>query len=99
MSPATRATPQRQSLADIAALAFSGGVPRYSLIASIVVGTILNLINQGDALLAGGGIDLVKCGLTYVVPYCVATYGAVYARMRMADRGAAGAAEKDAADG
>jgi hypothetical protein len=30
--------------------ATSGGVPRRSLIAAIVVGMILNLINQGDAL-------------------------------------------------
>jgi len=41
------------------------------------VGTILNLINQGDALFAGGGLDFTKIILTFAVPYCVATYGAI----------------------
>ena len=98
MPPATPATPRRRSLAAIAGLALSGGVPRYSLIAAVVVGTILNLINQGVVLFGQGEIDLVKCGLTYVVPYCVATYGAVYAKMRMTGSGATGGAAEDAAE-
>jgi hypothetical protein len=49
-----------------------------------IVGTILNLINQGDALFGGGRVDLAKLLLTYAVPYCVATYGAVSYRCRMA---------------
>jgi len=57
------------------------GVPRRSLMAAIVVGTILNLINQGDALFSGRHIDLLKMALTYIVPYCVATYGAVAFRL------------------
>jgi hypothetical protein len=57
------------------------GVPRRSLIAAVVVGTILNLINQGDALFAGRPLDWLKLGLTYIVPYCVATYGAVAFRL------------------
>lgn len=97
MPPAPPDTPRRRSAGEIAGLAFSGGVPRRSLIAAVVVGTILNLINQGDVVFAEGEIDLVKCALTYMVPYCVATYGAVYARLRMADRGAAGGAGEDAA--
>jgi hypothetical protein len=64
-------------------LACSNGVPRYSLAVAVVVGTILNLINQGDALLWGGEVNLVKLGLTYCVPYCVSTYGAVMAQRRM----------------
>ena len=62
------------------AYATVGGVPRRSFVAAVVVGTILNLINQGDALLAGKGIDSVKLLLTYLVPYCV-TYGAVSFRI------------------
>jgi hypothetical protein len=65
-----------------------GGVPRRSFVVALIVGTILNLINQGDALAAGGPIDVVKLLLTYAVPYCVATYGAVSFRlagMRSAD--------------
>jgi hypothetical protein len=49
---------------------------------ALVVGTILNLINQGDALLAGLPLNLAKALLTYAVPYCVATYGAVSYRLQ-----------------
>ena len=57
--------------------AVSDGVPRRSLIVALVVGSVLNLINQGDALVAGGPIDWVKILLTFAVPYCASTYGAV----------------------
>jgi hypothetical protein len=57
------------------------GVPRRSLAAAVVVGTLLNLINQGDALFSGRHINWLKLGLTYIVPYCVATYGAVAFRL------------------
>jgi hypothetical protein len=63
------------------------GVPRRSLWVAIIVGTILNLINQGDALLAGGGLNIAKLLLTYAVPYCVATYGAVSFRLNAARAG------------
>ena len=58
-------------------LARRDGIPRRSLIVSLVVGTILVAINQGDVILAGEMPNWLKIGLTYVVPYCVATYGAV----------------------
>lgn len=57
--------------------ALSGGVPRRSLGVTIVVGTILNVINQGDALLGGAPVNWVTVLLTFAVPYCVSTYGAV----------------------
>ena len=57
------------------------GVPRRSLMAAVVVGTILNLINQGDALFSGRRLDWLKLALTYIVPYCVATYGAAAFRL------------------
>ena len=46
---------------------------------SLIVGSLLCLINQGDVILAGqvSQLVLLKIGLTYLVPYCVATYGAV----------------------
>ncbi len=55
----------------------SDGVPRRSLVVALIVGTILNLINQGDALFETGSLNLIKILLTYAVPYLVATYGAV----------------------
>lgn len=56
--------------------ALSPACARRSLAVAVVVGTILNLINQGDALLAGADLNWWKIALTYVVPFCVATYGA-----------------------
>lgn len=64
--------------------AVEGGVPRRSLAVALVVGTILNAINQGDALVTGAPVVVWKIALTYLVPYCVATYGAVAMRLRLA---------------
>ena len=66
------------------AYAISDGVPRRSLWVALVVGTILNMINQGDSLLAGHRFNLVKLALTYLVPYIVCTYGAVSFRLHAA---------------
>ncbi|WP_040297814.1 nitrate/nitrite transporter NrtS [Afipia sp. 1NLS2] len=59
----------------------SDGVPRRSFIVALIVGTILNLINQGDALFGDGRVNWAKIILTFAVPYCVATYGAVSYRL------------------
>jgi hypothetical protein len=48
--------------------AISDGVPRRSLYVALVVGTVLNLINQGDALLGMVSINWLKLVLTYCVP-------------------------------
>lgn len=65
---------------EVARACLTDGTPRRSLAAALVVGTVLNLINQGDALLAGGDVNVLKAFLTFVVPYGVATYGAVSTR-------------------
>ena len=62
--------------------AFSDGVPRRSFFVALLVGTILNLINQGDALLGAMPINWFKIILTYFVPYAVCTYGAVSFQLR-----------------
>jgi hypothetical protein len=54
-------------------------VVRSSIIIAIIVGTILNVINQGDALMGPPPVVIWKLVLTYLVPYCVSTYGAVMA--------------------
>jgi hypothetical protein len=69
------------------AYAISDGVPRRSLSVALVVGTILNAINQGDALLAGQRLDYAKLVLTYAVPYFVSTYGAVSFRLHAQPKG------------
>ena len=61
--------------------ATTDGVPRRSIWVMIIVGTLLNAINQGGVLLGNGRMNWVKLGLTYLVPYGVATYGAVTARL------------------
>ena len=63
------------------ALATSGGVPRRAFWVALVVGTILNLINQGDALLGHLPVSWAKVALTYLVPFAVSTHGAVSARL------------------
>ena len=52
---------------------------RRSLVAAVVVGSILTLLNQGDFLFAGDWQSAMywKVPLTYCVPFCVATYGAL----------------------
>ena len=52
---------------------------RRSLIVAAAVGTILTLLNQGDVLLAANWNSALywKVPLTYCVPFCVATYGAL----------------------
>jgi hypothetical protein len=75
-------------LSALFALCWADGIPRRSLAVAVIVGSILNLINQGDALWSSAPLDWTKFLLTYLVPYCVATYGAVSVlhRARMASR-------------
>jgi len=47
---------------------------------AVVVGTALNLINQGDALFDEAKINWLKLMLTFAMPYAVSTYGAVAVR-------------------
>ena len=54
---------------------------RRSLLVAVVVGTALNLINQGPEILAGDWPVFWKLALTYVVPFLVASYGS-YAAFR-----------------
>lgn len=54
-------------------------IVRRALGTALIVGTILTAINQGHLLLAGevSAPLLLRIGLTYLVPYCVSTSGAV----------------------
>ncbi len=49
---------------------------------SLIVGTILVAINQGDKIVCGrvDSLCLISSGLTYLVPYCVSTISSVLAR-------------------
>lgn len=61
--------------------ATTAGVPARSLRVAAVVGTALNLINQGDALLGASPVNWLKLCLTFAMPYVVSTYGAVTYRL------------------
>lgn len=56
--------------------AISRLVIKNSLQIAIVVGTILNLINQGENILQGAQISWFHILLNYLVPYLVASYSA-----------------------
>ncbi len=60
---------------------FGDGTPKKAFLTALVVGTILTAINHGDQIFAGHMPPLIKVGLTYCVPYCVTTWGAVTGKM------------------
>jgi hypothetical protein len=71
-----------EKLKLVCTCAVADGLPRRSLYVALVVGTVLNLINQGDALLGAAPVNWLKLALTYLVPYAVCTYGAVAHQLR-----------------
>jgi hypothetical protein len=48
---------------------------------SIVIGSVLVAINQGDVLISGAATakTWIQIGLTFLVPYCVSTFASVQA--------------------
>ena len=63
---------------------FAASSVRRSVIVALVIGTILNAINQGPEMLAGNWPVWWKLVLTYFVPFAVASYGS-YAAFRSSD--------------
>lgn len=43
---------------------------------ALLVGSVLTLVNQGDALFGSARFSLLKAILTYAIPYLVSTHGA-----------------------
>ena len=52
---------------------------------AIVVGTCLNIINQGGTIWYDGNVDWSRFMMNYVVPFLVASYSAARARKSMGD--------------
>ncbi len=71
--PLKRITAARLNLVHI-------DICRRACLVALVVGTVLNLINQGDIIFTGGGIDATKLTLTYLVPFFVSAHGAFSGR-------------------
>ena len=74
----------RMNPGEAARLTFGWRSVRRSLLVALVVGTALNLINQGPEMLSGEWPVLWKLVLTYLVPFLVASYGS-YAAFRSSD--------------
>ncbi len=53
------------------------GTPKKAMFTALVVGTLLTAINHGDMILSGLAPSPWKVILTYCVPYCVTTCGAI----------------------
>ena len=71
-------------------IAFERQTVLTSLKVALVVGTVLAMINYADRIFVAKDMawkDWVKVGVTYCVPYCVSTYGAVRYAMRMREEG------------
>ncbi len=60
---------------DIARAAARRPILVFALKLALVVGTVLNLINQGGDMMAGGAnFSWMHCLLNYFVPFCVSAY-------------------------
>ncbi|MCR9276776.1 MAG: nitrate/nitrite transporter NrtS [Pseudomonadaceae bacterium] len=72
-------------MAGFLTLASRADVVRRALRTALLVGTLLMLINHGDALMAGDvdGMRLLRIVLTFLVPYGVATYASVQALRKL----------------
>tara|TARA_R110001583_G_scaffold165276_1_gene317791 strand:+ start:6718 stop:6942 length:225 start_codon:yes stop_codon:yes gene_type:complete len=61
---------------EVLRLALSPAIVRNALRVALVVGTVLNLINQGAPLFSGEAVSWFHVFLNYLVPYCVSSYSA-----------------------
>ena len=66
---------------DLLQLAFGDGTPKKAFFTALMVGSILTSINHGDLILAGEPPFWLKIVLTYCVPYCVTTWGAITGKL------------------
>ena len=62
---------------NFAELAFGGGTFFKAIKTAFVVGTLLIGINHGDGIIQGNLPDTWKITLTFFVPFCVTTWGAI----------------------
>ncbi|GAC1357988.1 MAG: hypothetical protein NVSMB34_12720 [Variovorax sp.] len=53
-----------------------GRIVRAALKVSLVVGTVLNIINNGERLWVHHDAGFWQVALNYLVPYCVSSYSA-----------------------
>jgi len=61
---------------DVLSTALTRPIVANAIRIALVVGSVLNLINQGEALISWSGISWPHVALNFIVPYCVASYSA-----------------------
>jgi hypothetical protein len=66
----------------LARLVCAPDIAHSSLRIALVVGTVINVVNQGDRLLGGSAIQLGHFLLNYAIPFCVAAYSALQTRLK-----------------
>lgn len=64
----------RHRVGMLAACALGQSVWGNGLKVSAVIGTLLNMVNQGPALLAGHDVNWIGLAFNYVIPFCVSVY-------------------------
>ena len=57
-------------------LMFTPAIARSAAQVSLVVGTVLNALNQGPELLHHGQVSWPRVAMNYVVPWCVSAFSA-----------------------
>ena len=72
------------SRSEAARRTFAGRSVRRSLAVALIIGTLLNAINQGPEIFHGHWPIWWKLVLTFLVPFAVASYGS-YAAFRSDD--------------
>ncbi len=74
----------------------SGAILRRGVKSGIIVGTVLSVLNHGDAFARGEvtAVTLFKIALTPIVPFFVSTISQVLALMDAPDVGAVAAKER-----
>ena len=72
---------QASSPRPILQMMFSDGTPKRAILTALVEGSILISINHGDFIVDGSMPAPWKIILTYCVPYCVTTWGAVTGKL------------------
>lgn len=64
------------NLRAVLKLMVNGRIARPALKVALVVGTVLNVINNGGRIMAGQAVDPWHLVLNYLVPFCVSAYSA-----------------------
>lgn len=60
----------------VIALMTSRRIAWSALKVALVVGTVLNVVNNGERLMVQGSVSLWQVAMNFVVPFCVSSYSA-----------------------